>query len=150
MGFTLQPIAPARGSQNRIEWAILLDNELLMFVGTYRECEDWLDWQGVGLPKGPRAWFRPLWKKLVSKYQVFLRQEAGCTDSFDALVMGILLASVYLFAVPAALISTGGAWNWNGVPWVAAHQPCRSASSGRLAAQCDGPIEIVCDGRGQQ
>lgn len=50
MRFTVQMID--RGSASKdVRWAVLLDNEHVMFVGTYRQCEDWLDAHEIFTPR---------------------------------------------------------------------------------------------------
>lgn len=47
MGFTVQHLGTNDGSTKKGNWAVLLDHEHVMFVGDYRQCEEWLDFHDI-------------------------------------------------------------------------------------------------------
>lgn len=147
MRFTLQPALATTESANRAEWSVVLDNEHLMFAGTLRECEDWLDWQQADLPRNRPALLRRVWQRLVRRHQDFARQESGCTEAQNALTMGVLLASVYLLLLPVlwGTALTLPAWGGSAGFRLGAQQDQAPGCQSRWLPQCDQPIEIVCD-----
>lgn len=52
MGFTVQRMATGDSAVLEAGWAIVLDHEHIMFVGSYRQCEDWLDQHDVASVDG--------------------------------------------------------------------------------------------------
>jgi hypothetical protein len=147
MRFTLQPVPLTAESTHRSEWSVVLDNEHLMFVGTLRECEDWLDWQQAELPQNRPSRLRRVWQRLTYRYQEFVRQEAGCTEAQNALTLGLLLASVYLLFLPVLWGSslTIPAWGGTTIGRLGASRDHTSACSGWSLPQCQQAIEIACD-----
>jgi hypothetical protein len=45
MQFTVQYLGPIHAPADDHQWAVLIGNEHIIYTGSYRDCEDWLDQQ---------------------------------------------------------------------------------------------------------
>jgi hypothetical protein len=153
MQFILQYVSRSSRPSAAPEWAIVLDHEYQLFVGSYRECEDWLDLhedaQHWLVPPGahpPNRWAARcsrFWAALRTHLRHFLRAERGCFDGLEFVLLATLLAALYL--VPAAavvqLTSEAAAGNWMPLRGQQTVHGCQA----RTGSLYDDGIEIACD-----
>jgi hypothetical protein len=131
MGFTVQLMSNGGAStSNEPTWAVLLNHEHIMYVGTYQQCEDWLDLYGVqeiaakatfpcdrtcdpcGKSRGMIAeWFNRLVQRrfvhnACQRTVAFLTDNSGHIGLVESAGLAIAMAAVYLMLTTWTL-----AWN---------------------------------------
>ena len=169
MGFTVQRYENVNSS-NGACWAVVLDHEHILFVGTYRQCEDWLDlneavemtnrttrgsnfWSSAGNCRGKvKQWFHALvrmcnlrdsGKRAVS----FLSGEAGHTGAVESIALAVLLCMLYVGSMFVVRTMT-----WDRTQFyrsvlrasIAGHMSSTKDVKRHVETSSDG-LEIACD-----
>lgn len=152
MRFYVQPVKLNPTKPAAAEWAILLDNEHRLFVGSYRECEDWLDryadFSKLPLKHAARGLFpasfgqQRCWEALRACWNRFLTNERGSVESLELLLVAAVLAGMYAITAAATLplISKAAAWHRESLHSVSALRGCHA----QVGAVSGDGIEIAC------
>ena len=170
MGFTVQHYENVNSS-NGACWAVVLDHEHILFVGTYRQCEDWLDlneavemtnrttrgsrvWSSMGDCRSEvKQWFHALVRILnlrrVGKRAVsFLSGEAGHSGAVESIALAVMLCGLYVGSMFVVRTMT-----WDRVQLyrnvlrgsITGHMSSSTKHGGRLVETSNDGLEIACD-----
>lgn len=131
MRFTVQLMSHGNQSTSlEATWAVLLNHEHIMYVGTYRQCEEWLDLYGVEqiepTKRSPRekssggssvgrsriaGWFNGLAQRRIvrdvcQRTVAFLADSSGHIGLVESVGLAISMVAVYVMLTTCAM-----AWN---------------------------------------
>lgn len=170
MGFTVQRYENANSSNGGC-WAVVLDHEHILFVGTYRECEDWLDLnEAIEITNQTRRqsriesssrdcrsrtkqWFQALLRfcnlrRAGQRAVLFLSGEAGHATVVEAIAIGVLGCMVYGGALMfLGTVTLDRAVFYRSVmkASIAGHAASFGRSSDGVSGASDDGLEITCD-----
>lgn len=170
MGFTVQRYENANSNDGAC-WAVVLDHEHIMFVGTYRECEDWLDLNEVvemtnqtkqnsrtvssarNCRSRIKQWFQALvrfcnLRRAGQRAVSFLSGEAGHASVVEAAAIGVLACLVYggtLLVVRTVTWDRAVLYRDIMKASIAGHVAAYGRSSEGHTDSSDDGLEIACD-----
>jgi len=101
MQFTVQYLGPIHAPADDHDWAVVIGNEHIIFTGSYRDCEDWLDHQENCANRsrltcpGPSTIRRGCIQSMLSS---FLGDAAGQSSPAHALLLAAGLGFLFVLA----------------------------------------------------
>jgi hypothetical protein len=104
MEFTVQYLGPTRAPSSDHLWAVLMGDKHIIYTGSYRDCEDWLDqYENSAASSLPARASRPAQRRwcLRAMMSSFLGDDVGQTTPLHAMLLAAGLGVV--FAVAATI-----------------------------------------------
>jgi len=101
MQLSVQYLGPIRGPADDHQWAVVIGNEHIIFTGSYRDCEDWLDQnENCATRSRPTCQGRPTIRRgcLRAALTSFLGDDAGRSTPGHALLMAAGLGVMFVIA----------------------------------------------------
>ena len=161
MNISVQRWDRANRTNNKDNWAIVLDGEHILFVGQYVACEDWLDrhealrhYHTADRPSSLRIRCAKIAQRSLSAVRTacdwcaaFLVREDGTTKVTEFLLMAAVLSTLYI----GGMISMWTVWKAN---VLRQFPPLKTAITAPIAGRPDhgwrrgnpdDSIDIVCD-----
>jgi len=150
MQFSVQYMGPIHAPADDHEWAVVIGNEHIIFTGSYRDCEDWLDQQeNCATRSRPTCQGRPAIRRGCIRQMLssFLGDDSGRSTPAHALLMAAGLGALF---VVASTVSENFVSAIVTVHHLSAVGAFDRHESGRICgyrhSSCDGDrLDIACD-----